>query len=104
MAKNAASLTPLALGTDGVQRLVIDAGETGYAPARVVARAGVPTELVFRTKDNQACTRAVVIPTLKIQKVLPATRETVIALGSLSAGTVRFTSSMGMYSGSIQAT
>lgn len=98
------ALAAPALGTDGVQRLVIDAGETGYAPSRVAARAGVPTELVFRTKDNQACTRAVVIPTLKIQKVLPATGETVIALGSLSAGTLRFTCSMGMYRGSIQAT
>ena len=98
------SMAAPALGTDGVQRLVIDAGNAGYAPSQVAARAGVPTELVFRTKDNQACTRAVVIPSLKIQKVLPATGETVIALGSLSPGTLRFTCSMGMYSGAIQAT
>lgn len=93
-----------AIGADGVQRLVIEARDTSYSPSRVVARAGVPTEVVMRTNANQGCTRAVVFPALKIQKVLPATGDTVIALGSLPPGTHRFTCSMGMYSGSIQAT
>jgi sulfite exporter TauE/SafE len=91
------------VGVDGVQRLVIEARDTGYTPSRLAARAGVPTEVVLRTKGNQGCTRAVVFPALRIQKVLPATGDTVIALGSLPPGTLRFTCSMGMYSGSIQA-
>lgn len=93
-----------AIGADGVQRLVIEARDTSYTPSRLAARAGVPTELVMRTNGNQGCTRAVVFPALRIQKVLPATGDTVIALGSLPPGTHRFTCSMGMYSGSIQAT
>lgn len=92
------------IGADGVQRLVIEAHDTGYSPSRAGVRAGVPTEVVLRTNGNQGCTRAVVFPALKIQKALPATGDTVIALGSLSPGTLRFTCSMGMYSGSIQAT
>lgn len=92
-----------ALAADGVQRLVIDARSAGYSPSRVSARAGVPTEVVMRTNANQGCTRAVVFPTLRIQRVLPATGETVIDLGRLSQGTLRYTCAMGMYSGSIQA-
>lgn len=98
-----AAETP-APGPDGVQRLVIEARSTSYSPSRLSARAGVPTELAVRTNGNQGCTRAMVFPGLRIQKALPATGETVIALGTLSAGTHRFTCSMGMYGGTIQAT
>lgn len=98
----AAAAAPTA-GADGVQRLVIEARSTGYSPSRVSAQAGVPTELVVKTNGNQGCTRAMVFPALRIQKVLPATGETPIALGKLSPGTHRFTCTMGMYSGSIEA-
>ena len=99
----AATAAP-SVGADGVQRLAMEARSTSYSPSRLSARAGVPTELVVTTNGNQGCTRALVFPGLRIQRALPATGETVIALGRLSPGTHRFTCSMGMYSGTIQAT
>lgn len=88
---------------DGVQRIVILTRSTSYSPAAVTARAGVPTKLTFRTDNASGCTRAVVLRSFGIQKVLPATGDTTIDVGILQPGTYRYTCGMGMYSGSITA-
>jgi sulfite exporter TauE/SafE len=76
---------------------------SGYMPSRLSAPAGQPIQLVLTTKNTQSCSRAFVIPSLNIQKVLPATGETVLNVPPQKAGTsMRFTCSMGMYNGVIQ--
>lgn len=90
------------VGADGVQRIVIDVHDTGYSPSSVTARAGVPTELTMRTDGTQGCTRALVMSTFGVQKVLPASGDTLIDLGELEPGTYRYTCGMGMYGGSIR--
>ncbi len=81
----------------------INVVNSGYTPARSTAPGGQPIQLILSTKNTQSCSRAFVIPSLNIQKVLPATGETTINLPAQPAGsTLRYTCSMGMYTGTIQ--
>lgn len=91
-----------AAAADGVQRIIINVEDTRYSPASTIARAGVPTEVTFRTNNTQGCTRAIIITSLNVEKVLPATGDTRIDLGELEPGMYRYTCGMGMYSGSIK--
>ena len=88
---------------DGVQRVVLEARDGGYSPSVLQVRAGVPTELTVHTDGVFGCTRAFVIPATGAQEYLPESGDTVIALGVLEPGQLRFTCAMGMYSGSIEA-
>jgi uncharacterized protein len=90
------------VAADGVQRIVIQAHDTGYSPSAVTARAGVPTELSIRTDNTRGCTRAIVMSSVGVEKMLPVTGDTRIDLGTLDPGTYRYSCSMGMYGGSIK--
>lgn len=90
------------VGEDGVQRIVIEVHDTGYSPSSITAKAGVPTEVTMRTDGTQGCTRALVMSALGVQKVLPASGDTRIELGTLEPGLYRYTCGMGMYGGSIR--
>lgn len=90
------------VAADGVQRIVIEVRDTSYSPSNVTARAGVPTEVTLRTKNTEGCTRSIVMSDFGVEKVLPATGDTVIDVGELEAGTYRYTCGMGMYGGSIK--
>ncbi len=87
---------------DGIQRIVIEAHDTGYSPAAVTADSGVPIELTFRTNNTRGCTRFVVLSSLGVEKALPLTGDTRIDVGELEPGTYRYTCGMGMYFGSIK--
>jgi sulfite exporter TauE/SafE len=89
---------------DGSQRIVITVRNAGYFPSRVAARAGVPTRLVLRSVRADGCTSAIVFPTLSLERILPENGDTEIDVGPLRPGRHRFTCSMGMYSGVIEAT
>ena len=102
-ASQAAPVAAPPVAADGIQRITIEAHDTGYSPSAITARAGVPTELTIRTDNTQGCTRAIVMSSFGVQKVLPATGDTLVGLGSLEPGTHRYTCGMGMYSGSITA-
>jgi plastocyanin domain-containing protein len=74
----------------------------GYYPYRVVAPAGVPVRLHLITEDTHSCSRAFVIPTLNIQKLLWATGEEVVEIPAQKAGSeLAYSCSMGMYNGVI---
>jgi len=102
-ASQAAALAAPPGAADGIQRMMIEAHNTGYSPSALTARAGVPTELTIRTDNTQGCTRAIVMSSFGVQKVLPATGDTRVGLGDLEPGTHRYTCGTGMYSGSITA-
>jgi sulfite exporter TauE/SafE len=92
-----------ALDASGIQTLVLNVGDYGYSPSQMRAHAGVPTKLVLRTNGTQGCTRAFVIPDMRIQKMLQESGDTTLDLGTLEKGRLEFTCSMGMYSGEIVA-
>lgn len=84
------------------QTATITAYATGYEPQRMSIKAGIPTTLTVVTNNTQGCVRGLTFPTLKIQKILPATGDTQIQIPALSKGTeIPFSCSMGMFSGKI---
>ena len=93
---------PAATDDGSPQRLIVDVNNSSYSPSSLKARAGSPVQLVLRTNETVGCTRSIVVPKLNLQETLPKTGETVLDLGTLKPGTLRFTCGMGMYSGSIQ--
>ena len=89
--------------SDGTQTAVITVSPGSYSPGNVLVKAGVPTKLVFRSENAAGCERALVIPSLRVEEVLPASGDTVIDAGSLEPGTIKYSCAMGMYSGRITA-
>jgi len=82
--------------------LTLTASGSGYFPNRLYASAGVPVALTLVTQDDRSCSRAFVIPELKIQQLLPQTGTVRIDLPPQPAGkTIAFSCSMGMYTGTI---
>ena len=76
---------------------------TGYSPNLIKAQAGKPVSLTVVTRGTTGCTRAFVIPSIGYQRVLPETGTTTISIPARAAnGNLRFTCSMGMYSGYFQ--
>jgi uncharacterized protein len=90
-----------AADVNGVQELVINAQEYGYAPSYATAQKGKPIRLRLQTTNSFSCTRSFVIPSLGIQQILPETGETVIDLPAQGVGILYYTCGMGMYGGAI---
>ncbi len=76
---------------------------TAYAPNLIRAPTGKPVTLTLITNGTTGCTRSFVIPALGAQRVLPESGSTQFQISTQAAsGDLRFTCSMGMYSGHIQ--
>lgn len=84
------------------QVIEIGVGNDSYSPATVTAQANRHTVLVLRTSKTTSCARDFVIPSLNIEKVLPATGQTTIDIGSRPPGSLTYTCAMGMYTGRIR--
>jgi len=87
--------------SDGVT-LYLSAGNSGYSPRVLHARADTPITLNMVTNRTYSCSRAFVIPALGVEKLLPESGTVTISIPAQSSGTVMpFTCSMGMYTGEI---
>jgi sulfite exporter TauE/SafE len=87
--------------SDGVT-LYLSAGNSGYSPRLLHARANIPITLNLITDQTYSCSRSFVIPDLGVEQLLPSTGTETIAIPAQTVGTVmRFTCSMGMYTGEI---
>jgi sulfite exporter TauE/SafE len=85
-----------------VQTLTINVKNTGYEPATLHAKGGVPIQLRLVSQNTQSCSLAFVIPSLGIQKTLKPTGIETLTLPAQKAGsTLRYSCSMGMYTGKI---
>jgi uncharacterized protein len=74
----------------------------GYFPQVSRAKADTPLRLALTTNETYSCARAFVIPSLRVQEVLPETGTVVVDIPPQPAGSKLFYScSMGMYSGVI---
>lgn len=83
---------------DGIQTITITA-KGGYSPRVTTAASGIPTKLVVRTEGTYDCSLSLVIRDLNFQKILSATGEEVIDLGTPEANdSLQGLCSMGMYS------
>lgn len=94
---------PNVADTTDENTLTINVVNNGYRPSVLHARAGKPLKLSLVTNNTRGCSRAFTIPALGIEELLPATDTVTIDLPEQKAGTVlRFSCSMGMYTGQIQ--
>ena len=93
-------------GSQENQSLVMENGKQvitilargGYSPSETVAKAGLPTILRVVTKKTFDCSRALLLPSLRVQKILPATGAIDFTIPAQNAGTEFYgICSMGMY-------
>ncbi|MEV6984969.1 sulfite exporter TauE/SafE family protein [Sphaerisporangium sp. NPDC051017] len=87
------------LAPDGTQVVTIWSTGHGFLPGVAGIEAGRPAEIVFRTRDNQGCTRTLTIQGRDI--ALPVTGERVVRLAPQEPGRLRYVCGMGMYVGFI---
>src|SRR5512136_1765578 len=82
--------------------LRLNASNSGYSPRRLYAIAGQAVLLNIVTADTYSCARDFVIPALGVEKLLPQSGTVPVDIPAQVAGTVmRFSCSMGMYTGEI---
>jgi sulfite exporter TauE/SafE len=87
--------------SDG-KNLFLGVENDGYYPQVLHAQAGVSISLSLVTNNTFSCSRAFVIPSLGVEKLLPSTGTESISIPPQASGSVlRFSCSMGMYSGEI---
>jgi sulfite exporter TauE/SafE len=83
-------------------QLTLYVENNGYSPRRLNALAGEPIHLDLVTEKTFSCSRDFVIPVLGIQVLLPDTGTVPVEISEQEPGTIiRFTCSMGMYTGEI---
>ena len=85
----------------GRQTAVVTVRSGSYSPANIEVKPGVATTLVFRSEGAQGCVRAVVLPALNQQVILPEKGDTPVDLGVLRSGRLEYSCAMGMYTGAI---
>jgi sulfite exporter TauE/SafE/copper chaperone CopZ len=86
--------------TDGKQLLSTDQNADGYSPNTATIYAGEATTWTIESKSTASCASSIVVPLLNISKRLHLGPNT-IELPALSAGTVYYSCSMGMFGGAI---
>jgi len=96
----AAAQAAIGAQPDADGAIAIRVYNTAYAPNLISAPAGKPIHLTLVTSGTTGCTRSFVIPAIGMQRVLPESGETQLDIPTRAAnGDLRFTCSMGMYSG-----
>lgn len=83
---------------DGVQVVRMAETNTGYTPNQFTIKKGIPVKWVVDAQAPYSCAAALGIPKLRIQKFLKA-GENVIEFTPTEIGTLKFSCSMGMYTG-----
>ncbi len=94
--------SPSVGGLRDVQRTSVNVTESGYEPASVALKAGVPAEITFTRKTDQTCGTEVIFPEHKINQALPLNRPVVVRL-TPRVGEIRFTCGMDMLRGKVVA-
>jgi hypothetical protein len=91
-----------AVSSSPASTLLLSATNSGYSPRRLFAKAGEPILLNVVTNNTYSCARDFVIPALGVEKLLPQSGTVPVDIPAQAAGTVmRFSCSMGMYTGEI---
>ncbi len=96
--------TPAPPGASGQPAVVIElkVANDGYIPDVLRAPANQEVSLDLVTDKTYSCARDFVIPALKFYQLLPETGRMTVSIPPQKSGTVmRFTCSMGMYTGQI---
>ncbi len=82
---------------DGIQYITIEAKD-GYSPQVSIAKAGIPTKLLIKTRGTRDCSASLAIRSIGYQKILASTGEEIIDVGTPQAGKpLQGVCGMGMY-------
>jgi sulfite exporter TauE/SafE len=92
----------LAKVVNGVQEATIEVSNYAYKTNVTSLKIGIPVKLTMVTKNVQSCSRSFVIPSMNINKILPSTGTEIIEFTPNKIGTLTFSCSMGMYTGSFE--
>lgn len=84
---------------NGVQEVRMTQDSSGYSPNKFTIKKGTPVRWIVTSKDNYTCAASIVSQQLGIRKGLQL-GENVFEFTPTQAGTIRFSCSMGMYTGS----
>lgn len=102
--RNTASQTPSKdnVSVQNGSQIIEIRAKGGYIPRKSIAQSGLPTTIRFTTDSSFDCSIAVHIPTLSIGENLPPSGKTDISIGTSTAGILRGTCAMGMYTFDIE--
>lgn len=81
-----------------VQIVKMDQLAGGYSPSKFTVKKGVPVRWMINSKEPYSCASSITIPKLNISKKL-SRGENVIEFTPTEAGALKFSCSMGMYTG-----
>ena len=84
---------------DGVQTVKMIEGNYGYSPRQFTIQAGVPVRWLIDAQAPYSCASSLVVPALNLRLNLKP-GENIIEFTPLQAGQIKFSCSMGMYTGS----
>lgn len=99
-AEPSATLPASAVIDEGVLQLTV--ANNGYFPKTLYAPANTPLTLALLTDNTTSCARDFVIPALDYYQLLPSSGRTTTEIPPQEPGSIlRFTCSMGMYTGQI---
>lgn len=89
-----------AIFKSGFQEITIYVTNSGYKSDTNTLKVGVPVRLTLISDKTVNCTRAFLIPSLNYFKILPVTGRETLEFTPDKPGTLTYTCSMGMYTGS----
>ena len=86
----------------GVQKVLLNVVNNGYAPNKLQVKAGVPVELTLQTKDAYTCASDFVFPEFGLRARLGPNDSQTLSFVPEKPGRYTFSCSMGMYSGILE--
>jgi len=85
----------------GMQEVRMNQLANGYSPNKFTIKKGIPVRWIINSKDSNTCASSILASKIGVRKTLTP-GENIIDFLPEEAGTIRFTCSMGMYSGSFE--
>lgn len=98
-ASQPAETTATAGLVNGVQEIQMIQKSNGYSPNSFTVKKGVPVKWIITSQDTNTCASSLVVPKLGIRKML-SLGENTIEFTPSEVGAIRFSCSMGMFTGS----
>jgi len=92
------SVDPHVTIENGFQAVKMAEDSAGYSPAKFTIKKGIPVRWVIEAEEPYSCAASLVMPKFNINKHL-SKGENVIEFTPTEAGTIKFSCSMGMYTG-----
>ncbi len=87
------------INDNGVQEIEIVALNDNYYPKEVIIKKGVPVRVTLKAGKHSGCLRDFIVPSLKIDKIIPAEGKTYFDFTPDTTGEIPFRCSMDMYHG-----